>query len=77
MVILFPAYVLCCMFGVLDPPKPLMQNAWNDMMMALGRGPRVFTAAELKAEGRGRRPMLRYLCVFVSYSSVKDKQTYL
>ncbi|CAM9765486.1 unnamed protein product [Ascophyllum nodosum] len=60
-VILFPAYILCCMFGVLDPPKPLVQNAWNDVRMALGQGPRIFTAAELKAEGRGVRPMLSIL----------------
>lgn len=59
-VILLPAYVLCVMFEVLEPPKPLVRHTWDDAMMALGRGPRVYTRAELKAEGVGRRPLLRY-----------------
>lgn len=58
-VILFPAYVLCCMFEVLEPPKPLIKHAWYDAVELLGGGPRVFSAADLKEEGGGRRPMLR------------------
>lgn len=64
-VILFPAYVLCCMFEVLDPPRPMMENAWDSLMQALGDGPRVFSAAELKAKGVGSRPMLRFVVVVV------------
>lgn len=60
-VILFPAYILCCMFEVLDPPRPMVENAWDSLMQALGNGPRVFSAAELKAKGVGARPMLRYV----------------
>eukprot|EP00752_Nemacystus_decipiens_P002723 g2542.t1 len=60
-VILFPAYVLCCMFEVLDPPRPMMENARDSLMQALGHGPRVFSPAELKANGVGPRPMLSIL----------------
>lgn len=64
-VILFPAYVLCCMFEVLDPPRPMMENAWDALVHRLGDGPRVFSAAELKAKGAGSRPMLRFVVVVV------------
>lgn len=64
-VILFPAYILCCMFEVLDPPRPMIENAWDALMLALGNGPRVFSAAELKAKGVGSRPMLRFVVIVV------------
>ncbi|CAM9693545.1 unnamed protein product [Scytosiphon promiscuus] len=60
-VILFPAYILCCMFEVLDPPRPMAENAWDAAMKALGKGPRVFSADELKARGVGSRPLLSIL----------------
>ncbi|CAM9540360.1 unnamed protein product [Ectocarpus sp. 12 AP-2014] len=60
-VILFPAYILCCMFGVLEPPRPMAEHTWDAAMLALGRGPRIFSAAELKAKGSGSRPMLSIL----------------
>lgn len=58
-VILFPAYILCCMFEVLEPPRPMAEHAWDAVMEALGNGPRVYSADELKAKGVGARPMLR------------------
>ena len=58
-VILFPAYVLCCMFEVLEPPRPLVEHAWDDARTALGWGPKVFSASELLKKGVGPRPMLR------------------
>lgn len=61
-VILFPAYVLCCMFDVLEPPRPLVEHAWDDARTALGWGPKVFSAPELLAKGVGPRPMLRWEC---------------
>ncbi|CAN0228257.1 unnamed protein product [Pylaiella littoralis] len=60
-VILFPAYILCCMFEVLEPPRPLMEHAWDAVIEALGKGPRIFSAAELEAKGVGPRPMLSIL----------------
>lgn len=64
-VILFPAYILCCMFEVLDPPRPMMENARYSLMEALGYVPRVFSPAELKAEGSGSQRMLRCVVVVV------------
>eukprot|EP00903_Cladosiphon_okamuranus_P012434 g11649.t1 len=49
------------MFEVLDPPRPMMENAWYSLTQALGNGPRIFSAAELKAKGVGSRPMLSIL----------------
>lgn len=37
----------------------MAEHAWDAAMLALGRGPRIFSAAELKAKGSGSRPMLR------------------
>lgn len=58
-VILGPAYILACMFEAMEPPEPLIRHAWDDIILALGKGPRVSSAAELKARGVGRRPELR------------------
>lgn len=47
------------MFDVLEPPRPLVEHAWDDARTALGWGPKVFSASELLAKGVGPRPMLR------------------
>lgn len=72
--ILFPAYVLCCMFEVLEPPRPMMEHTWDAAMEALGKGPRVFSAAELKAKGMGARPMLRWGRAYQNPKVSGDKQ---
>lgn len=59
-VILLPAYVLCCMFDVLETPRPLIRHAYDDARLAMGFGPRIFSADELAKEGVGRKPLLRW-----------------